>query len=542
MKVSILEEGGYDIALLGLSLSYNSEPSEAVAKRLAFKGDGESKFLESIDIKLDITAPRGFWQQCSTYRIGTTTQSQCYDGETEVLTENGWILLKDYNDMSVKVATININSKEFEFQNPTAIVHDKYSGPMVSLKSTKFDLLVTPNHNMLVDTSTRKGKLKFIDASDYNMSLVPKKSIWHGKENEHFILPSFVSKWNTGCRDCVVEWDDKVIPMDDWLAFFGFWLAEGRTAKEKRNYNTYVYQSSKSDHVEKIDALFSRLPFKFHRFDNDGNIRWLISDRQLYEYLHLIGDTYSKFIPNNYKLLSKRQISILVEWAMYGDGTNHKKWSVYLYSSVSKKLADDMQELIIKMGYMANVYKRKERAGETSSIYTVNRSSAIYYKVQNSGKKTVDYDGMIHCLETPNHTLLVRRNGRTTWCGNSTMHTILSRDLTQDDFLLPILDSYLIHLNKLIRERNFEQIKNDLPEGFLQRRIVCTNYMTLQRIIRQRRAHKFSEWQVFCNAVIEQCEYPEFLKEVKLVAESHENDSDLIEQFNRNFDMPKETE
>ena len=47
-----------------------------VARRLALKGDGHNKFLESIVLWVDITAPRYWWQQFDTYRVGITKQSE----------------------------------------------------------------------------------------------------------------------------------------------------------------------------------------------------------------------------------------------------------------------------------------------------------------------------------------------------------------------------------------------------------------------------------------------------------------------------------
>ena len=78
MHVRILEEHGHDSALLGLSLSYDQTPERmpAVAERLRFRGDGHNKFLESILVWLDVTAPRYFWQQFDTYRVGVTKQRQ----------------------------------------------------------------------------------------------------------------------------------------------------------------------------------------------------------------------------------------------------------------------------------------------------------------------------------------------------------------------------------------------------------------------------------------------------------------------------------
>ena len=93
----------------------------------------------------------------------------------------------------------------------------------------------------------------------------------------------------------------------------------------------------------------------------------------------------------------------------------------------------------------------------------------------------------------------------------STMHTILKRNLTQDDFESSIDGAYLDMLNQLIIEKQFDDIKNLLPEGFLQRRIVCTNYKVLRSIHKQRFTHKLPQWQKFCNTVLENVEFPEFI-------------------------------
>lgn len=76
MRVTILQESGVSPALQGLALSYNSEPSMRVADRLAHKQGGHNKFLESIQVWLDVTAPRYFWQQMDTYRVGISKQSE----------------------------------------------------------------------------------------------------------------------------------------------------------------------------------------------------------------------------------------------------------------------------------------------------------------------------------------------------------------------------------------------------------------------------------------------------------------------------------
>ncbi len=79
MTIKVLRECGYEEALLGLSLSYKVKDRgrmPEVAERIAGKDGGENKFLESIAVWLDITAPLSWWMQFDTYRVGVTKQSE----------------------------------------------------------------------------------------------------------------------------------------------------------------------------------------------------------------------------------------------------------------------------------------------------------------------------------------------------------------------------------------------------------------------------------------------------------------------------------
>lgn len=78
MEVKVLNEQGITEALLGLSLSFNNTKADmmTVATRLAHKGKGHNKFLESMVVWIDMNAPRSFWQQYDTYRVGVTKQSE----------------------------------------------------------------------------------------------------------------------------------------------------------------------------------------------------------------------------------------------------------------------------------------------------------------------------------------------------------------------------------------------------------------------------------------------------------------------------------
>jgi len=92
MTVDVIEEAGFLPALMGLGLSHGLTSDERAgrawfevdlerrlqnrAKNLAPMDGGHNKFLESIQVWLDIKAPRYWWQEFDTYRVGVSKQSE----------------------------------------------------------------------------------------------------------------------------------------------------------------------------------------------------------------------------------------------------------------------------------------------------------------------------------------------------------------------------------------------------------------------------------------------------------------------------------
>ena len=99
----------------------------------------------------------------------------------------------------------------------------------------------------------------------------------------------------------------------------------------------------------------------------------------------------------------------------------------------------------------------------------------------------------------------------------STMHTIMRHPLTNADFEAPVPYAVRNSLDRMWREyrdtndpKLFFELKNSLPEGFLQRRIWTLNLANMKNIHRQRRNHRLPQWHQVCDAFVDAT--PEFLR------------------------------
>lgn len=81
----------------------------------------------------------------------------------------------------------------------------------------------------------------------------------------------------------------------------------------------------------------------------------------------------------------------------------------------------------------------------------------------------------------------------------STMHTIMKKTLTAENFSENTHPDSIKIVNNLIAEGDFDRVVDSLPDGFLQLRAVDTNYACLRNMFFQRRNHKLAEWKELCS-------------------------------------------
>ncbi len=102
----------------------------------------------------------------------------------------------------------------------------------------------------------------------------------------------------------------------------------------------------------------------------------------------------------------------------------------------------------------------------------------------------------------------------TTKQSESTMHTLAKRAPTEEDFEQGTHPTVIAAFKQIwsFAKGDVTMLKMNLPEGFLQRRLVCTNYKVLRNIIAQRTGHRLKFWQQFIDDVIAQVNHPGLLR------------------------------
>ena len=167
--------------------------------------------------------------------------NHCLSEDTEVLTEDGFKTIQDYNDKPNKIATYNNLSGDIEYQIPSNIIFKDYEGEMYLFESQNVNMLMTPEHRILGELKNgTNNNYIFKKAKDFNLD---SKSILK--------IPVAGNNKN----------DDYNIS-DDEINLVAWILSDGSLRKGIRGTSYAIYQS-KEDNIEIIENLLNKLNIKF---------------------------------------------------------------------------------------------------------------------------------------------------------------------------------------------------------------------------------------------------------------------------------------
>ena len=347
----------------------------------------------------------------------------CYDDQTEILTSEGWRLLKKL-DGTEEVATLQ--GEELKFIKPKNYFAFPFAGEMIGIKNQEIDMLVTPNHRCLARFKRKEWKIKtaqeLYGRTDWKFR---KTATWNGLISG----PLGYSK--------------------DWFEFLGYWFAEGHAEYNEKDRKYRVILTTVKD-IEYCEELMHRNFKKFSKDKrNDGGFNFTVYNKALALEFSAFGKALTKKIPKFVKEASSDLIKAFLKGFITGDGhwRKSKHDETQMFTS-SGELADGLQELALKAGYNCSLSSRIP----THNKFSNNREYRLCIRQGKREPKIIKkhwykqrYDGMVYCVEVEGGIVMVRRNGKFYFCGNT--YPML-RDSTIKTFFEECPKEFILYYNR----------------------------------------------------------------------------------------------
>lgn len=346
-----------------------------------------------------------------------------------VLTTKGWKNICDVT-LEDKVAILD-NDDNICYERPTKVHEYDYNGKMYQLQSQQVDLTVTPNHRMWIK-KRNKDNFEFMTAENVFGKRVKYKKNANNFQPENWIGDKFIIPEYVDGNGLIRE--EVEIYMNDWLTFFGIWIAEGWS--DRQTVGIAANKQRVKDALNKCDTLNRNFYFSKNKKD-----QWRIANVQLADVMkkYSVG-ALNKFLPDWVWQLNKEQCRILLGAMELGDGHTTKSNNRTYYTS-SKKLADDVTRLALHAGYSSHCRvpegRKKGSTRENGKKETIKTNADNYVitiiktktepqvnhghvRTQNGQSENwIDYNDKVYCLTVRTGVFLVKENGKPVWTGNS---------------------------------------------------------------------------------------------------------------------------
>jgi thymidylate synthase (FAD) len=338
----------------------------------------------------------------------------CFDDATEVLTDLGWKRWPEVHGKELFATRSTEGS--LEYQPALRLVRKEFRGHMLGFKGVSIDLLVTPDHRVLANPmTTRQGR------TSPSFRLLPAhRVLW--KAHRH----TATATWD-GQPIEVFDFDGIRVPAEPFLRFVGFFIGDGNLPPYA---NHVLFNLRKSREIAFLEKTTGEAGLDLKRWGQRYAVPVTESMRNVFAACYLTGE---KVIPRRLLDLSPSVLHALWEGLRESDGTVMKRAGAdrEVFYTTSRQLADGVQVLALKLGRSASVRPHKVRPGDDHygrkprwrvSVYAPRNSAPALCRTRDAAASQMgveNYDGLIHCVEVPNGTLYVRRNGYPVWSGNT---------------------------------------------------------------------------------------------------------------------------
>ena len=329
----------------------------------------------------------------------------CYTGDTEVLTENGWVKFKNYR--GEKVAAVNSDCSFKGFEAPKRTVNYRYRGNFYYYPSLGIE--VTDGHNMF--GVFRESKNNFYNNTSY--SLFKCNTSYRDNNGREKTLGERMFKTPKHCS--------KPIYNNPYGELIGFWLGDGCYAPETKN--KLIFHLKKSRKIEYLKKLCEELGYIF---ESRKSNYYTVTNPNIGSSFHSLYYNEGKKLPLSYFPSIGIAYSI-IQGLINSDGSFGVNTKTITFTNTSKSIIDWLMIYAPLCGYTASYGGVSHNTSIENSVYRVYLLDTSYTLNNDSrnpdSKVVISYkEEDVYCVTVSTGLIMVRgTNGVTSICGNCAM-------------------------------------------------------------------------------------------------------------------------
>lgn len=324
-----------------------------------------------------------------------TQAKSCFSGDTEILTEDGFVEFKMYDGIT-PVAQYNIETQEISYVNPLnfrMIPNQK----VCVFENENTSLKLTPNHECIIQVQNGKKYMKKVPFEELaghgqskyawvNAGYYKYEKCWFIKDDVTRLIACFVADGSYSASKTQIR--------------FGF------TKKRKIERFRNMVDRLGVDYDEKVQGKLKVTYFTISDFDYVCNMkRYCTADKTLLK-----------------PAMTELNPLVYLEEASHWDGhVNHTNLTTV--SSTNRSTLDSMQIMAVQSGVRARLYKVKDERDNVSDTWTLsynlNKKPLSRFESKDIDLRTHhNTNHNVYCVTVPEHNIVVRHNGKVSIQGN----------------------------------------------------------------------------------------------------------------------------
>lgn len=314
---------------------------------------------------------------------------ECLPGDTEILTESGFVRFDEFRMGAYRVA--QYDKGNIEFVKPERLVKRPFSGNLcrVGHRDGKWSHTSTPNHErVLINTRGEHVKIRATQKPTANW-LAPLAGGYDAPEREDI--------------------------SDALIRFYAAFSADGGLNQRGYSYTTF----SKVRKIDRFRTLLNDLSVEFTEGDvkSAPGVRFFYIKGKLEKAIPALPKGPKQFNRDFlYSLSFRQRIVFLEELALWDGHTREPVGFGFLYFTTDEHNRDVVQEIAHVTGYAATWHAKRKPGGRNNYDVSILRCPVV--SQCHVEFEEVPYVGNVYCVTVPSGGIVIRQNGGIQITGN----------------------------------------------------------------------------------------------------------------------------